>query len=299
MRNRELNLRRVNMNYSALIQNRKSVREFSEKYVSFETMDQIKVYHAASVRRLLPEVNTELRTYTSDARTALEGAAGYEKFLIGSPQYLVLLSEKHPYAEENAGFIMADLILKLAEMGLDACWLTFTDSEYIKTALELESELDVVAIAAFGYGVRTTKRLRLNVRTMSNVDTSVQRQYFNPKLAVGDMVFMENWGNREGVEEHIGFYDNMLWEAFYAASLAPSYLNRQPYGFLIREGRIILVQKPDSYTPAIDGKLNLGIVLLHFTAVASQWAGKLNWQFEEESSLSLPEGYRAVASVAL
>ena len=50
---------------------------------------------------------------------------------------------------------------------------------------------------------------------------------------------------------------------------------------------------------ATDAKLNLGIVLLHFSAVASQWAGKLVWQFEEESSLSLPEGYHAVASVAL
>ena len=287
------------MNYSALIQNRKSVREFSEKYVSFETMDKIKVYHARHVRRLLPEVNTELRTYGLDAKAALEGAAGYKKFLVGSPQYLVLLSEKHPYAEENAGFIMADLILKLTEMGLDACWLTFNDSEYIKTALELESEMDVVAIAAFGYGVKTTRRLRLNVLSMSNVDAAAERQYFNPKLAISDMVFLNSWGNREGVEEHIGFYDSMLWEAFYAASLAPSYLNRQPYGFLIREGRIILVQKPDSYTPAIDSKLNLGIVLLHFSAVASQWAGQINWQFEEESSLSLPEGYRTVASVAL
>ena len=69
--------------------------------------------------------------------------------------------------------------------------------------------------------------------------------------------------------------------------------------FLIQNGRIYLVQKPDSYTDGIDAKLNLGIVLLHFSAVASQWAGKLVWQFEEESSLSLPEGYHAVASVAL
>lgn len=25
----------------------------------------------------------------------------------------------------------------------------------------------------------------------------------------------------------LGFYDDMLWQAFYAVSLAPSYLNRQ------------------------------------------------------------------------
>jgi len=287
------------MNYSALIQNRKSVREFTDKYVSFEDMDKIKNYHRNSVRRLIPELKTELRMFGLDARAVLEGAAGYKKFLIGSPQYMVLLSEKHPHAEENAGFIMEDVILKLTDMGLDSCWLTFHDSEYVKTALEIESELDVVAIAAFGYGVKTTKRLRLNVLSMSDVDVNAQRQYFQPKLSVRDIVYLNEWGNSTGVEEHIGFYDDLLWEALYAASLSPSYLNRQPYGFLIRDGRITLVQKPDSYTHGIDAKLNLGIVLLHFSAVASQWAGKLSWQFEDGAALPLPEGYRAVASAAL
>ena len=169
----------------------------------------------------------------------------------------------------------------------------------MNTALEIDSELDVVAIAAFGYGVKTTKRLRLNVRSMSNVDISAQRQYFAPKHGLHDMVFMDSWGNSDGVDEFIGFYDDMLWEAFYAATLSPSYLNRQPYGFIIHDGRIALVQKPDSYTGEIDGKLNLGIVLLHFTSVAAQWAGKMNWSFEEASKLQLPEGYKAVASCAL
>ena len=287
------------MNYRVLIQNRKSVRAFTDRYVSFDQMDQIKTYHRNSVRRLLPEVKTELRMFGLDARAVLEGAAGYQQFLVGSPQYMVLLSEQHPYAGENAGFVMEDLLLKVTEMGLDSCWLTFTDSEYIKTALEIDSDLDVVAIAAFGYGEKTTRRLRLNVRSMSSVDVKAQRQYFQPKLGVGDLVFLEEWGSRSGVEEHIGFYDDMLWEAFYAASLAPSYLNRQPYGFLIRDGRITLVEKPDSYTGGIDAKLNLGIVLLHFSAVASHWAGEVAWRLEEGSSLPLPEGHRAVVSTAL
>ena len=287
------------MNYSALIQNRKSVRAFTDKYVSFDDMDKIKAYHRKSVRRLLPDVETELRLFGLDARAVLEGAAGYKQFLVGSPQYMVLLSEKHPHAVENAGFVMEDLILKLTDMGLDSCWLTFHDSEYVKTALEIESDLDVVAIAAFGYGEKTTKRLRLNAVSMSDVDVSAQRQYFRPKLSVNDMVYLENWDNSVGVEEYIGFYDDMLWEAFYAASLSPSYLNRQPYGFLIRDGRITLVQKSDSYTHGIDAKLNLGVVLLHFSAVASQWAGNLTWRFEDDSALPLPEGHRAVASVAL
>jgi len=286
------------MKYSALIQNRKSVREFSDRYVSFEDIEKIKTYYNHHVRRLLPEVETELRMFGLDARAVLEGAAGYKQFLVGSPQYMVLLSAKGPNSGENAGYIMEDLILKLTDMGLDSCWMTFTDSEYVKTALEIDSPLEVAAIAAFGYGVKTTKRLRLNVLSMSKVDVAAQRQYFAPKKGVSDLVFLNDWGSRQGVEEFIGFYDDMLWEAFYAASLSPSYLNRQPYGFVLRDGRVYLVQVPDEHTDEIDGRLGLGIVLLHFSAVAEQWAGKVAWSFEDKA-LELPDGYKVVASAAL
>ena len=193
--------------------------------------------------------------------------------------------------------MMEDMVLKLADMDLGCCWLAFTDSEKLKGALKIDSALDVAAIVAFGQGVKTTKRLRVNILSMSKVDISAQRQYFAPKHGLHDMVFMNTWGNCEGVDEYIGFYDDMLWEAFYAATQSPSYLNRQPYGFIIHDGQITLVKAPDSYTDEIDGKLGLGIVLLHFTSTASQWAGKIKWSFGADAAkLQLPEGYETVAS---
>lgn len=288
------------MNYSALIQNRKSVRKFADKQVFFGDLDQIRAYYDKSAKRLLPEIKTELRIFGTDARAALEGAAGYNQFLVGAPQYLVLLSEKHELAYLNAGFLMEDLILKLTEMDLNTCWLTFADSEDIKKALDIHSKLEVVAIAAFGYGVKTTKRLRLNIRSMSDVDIVAKHQYVEPKHSVYDMVFMETWGNTYKLDDHIGFFDDMLWEALYAATLAPSYLNRQAYGFVIHHSGISLVSRPDPYNTEIDGALSLGIVLHHFTSVAEKWAGKLIWRYgKSPADLKLPEGYKIVATCAL
>ena len=126
---------------------------------------------------------------------------------------------------------------------------------------------------------------------------AAKRHYFDPKRPVSDMVFLNSWGETQGVDEHIGFYDDMLWEALYAATQSPSYLNRQPYGFVIHEGQITLVKAPDSYTDEIDAKLGLGIVLLHFSSTASQWAGKIKWSFGADAAkLQLPEGYETVAS---
>ena len=286
------------MSYAALIQNRKSVRAFREKQVPFQTLEQLKAYYRDGVQRLIPEIGTELYFFGTDAREALEGAAGYHKFLVGAPQYLVLLTENHPQAGLNAGFVMEDLILKLTEFQLDSCWVTFTDSDHVKDALGLESDLRVAAIAAFGYGEKTTRRLRLNIRSMSNIDIIAKRHYFEPKVSVRELVHREQWGSRDGLEDAIGFYDDMLWEAFYAASLAPSYLNRQAYGFLLKPGSVTLVSKPDEYNTPIDSDLSLGIVLHHFTAVARDWAGNLRWRFDPEG-VDLPEGHRAVASAAL
>lgn len=287
------------MNYSALIQNRKSVREFANKKVPASALAEIEAYYQNACQRLIPGLETELHIFGEEAREALEGAAGYKSFLIGAPQYMVLLSAKGDYAGENAGYIMEDLVLKLTDMELSCCWITFTDSEQVKKALNLETELDVAAIVAFGWGVRTFKRLRMNILSMSNVDIGAQRQYFAPKHGLYDMVFMDAWGNCDGVDDYIGFYDNMLWEAFYAATFAPSYLNRQPYGFVIHDGQITLVRAPDSYTGEIDARLGLGIVLLHFTSVASQWSGKVEWRFGESANLPLDDGYEAIASCRL
>ena len=288
------------MNYRALIQNRKSVREFKRKRVGPVDVVKIRNYYDRSVRRLLPEIRTELRLFELDARDALEGAAGYNQFLVGSPQYLVLMSEQHPLAQINAGYIMEDLILKLTEMNLDTCWLTFADSEDVKKALSIDSPLEVAAIAAFGHGAKTTKRPRLNARSMSDVDLVAQHQYVEHKRSVYDMAFIDTWGNTYNLDKHIGFFDEMLWESLYAASLAPSYLNRQAYGFVIHPGGISLVSRPDEYNVPIDEALSQGVVLHHFTSVAEGWAGKLIWRFGKiTADLQLPEGHEVIATCAL
>jgi hypothetical protein len=286
------------MDYRTLIQNRKSVRSFTDRQVPASALEQIKTYYQRSVRRLISEIGTEMYIFGTDAREALEGAAGYNSFLVGAPQYLVLLSDQHPHGYLNAGFVMEDLILKLTDLELDSCWVTFTDGEAVKSALGIESDRSVAAIAAFGYGVKTTRRLRLNIRSMSDIDISTKRHYFEPKRSVSDLVHKDTWGSRDGLDSAIGFYDDMLWESFYAASLAPSYLNRQAYGFLLEQGKVTLVSVPDKFNVPVDAELSLGIVLHHFTVVSENWAGQLSWRFAPEGP-ALPVGHRAVASASI
>lgn len=288
------------MNYSALIQNRKSVREFMDKPVSGRNLETIRNYYTRNVRRLVPEIKTQLFLFGTDARENLEWAAGYNAFLVGAPQYLVLMSESHDLMYLNAGYIMEDLALKITDLDLGSCWLTFTDSEAVKSALGIESDMDVVAIVAFGHGKKAVRRLRLNMLSMSNVDVHAAHQYMEPKRKIRDMAFLNTWGNTDKLDDYIGFFDDVLWEALYAASLSPSYLNRQAYGFLLREGSVILVSRPDAYNRKIDGDLSLGIVLHHFSMVAETWTGRPVWKFGPEAEKpELPQGHTVVASCRL
>lgn len=288
------------MNYSALIQNRKSVREFTDQRVPYTALEEIRNYYIRNVRRLIPDMKTQLYFFGTDTREALEGAAGYNSFLVGAPQYLVLMSETHDLAYLNAGYIMEDLVLKITDMDLDTCWMTFISSQDVKDALGIASELEVAAIIAFGYGRKTARRLRLNIPSMFNVDGKAARHYMEPKRGIRDMAFLDTWGNTHKLDDYIGFFDDVLWEALYAATLSPSYLNRQAYGFLLHDGKISLVQRPDDYNRKIDGDLSLGVVLLHFSAVAENWTGSPQWKFGAEAAKpELPDGHSVVASCIL
>ena len=277
------------MNYTALIENRKSVREFRNKEVPAATVAELQKYYETGCQRLVPELATELKILGTEARSALEGSAGYEDFLVGAPRYLVLLTEEGEAAVENAGYMMEDLILKLTDLGLDSCWITFADEEKVRKALNLDTDKKIAALAAFGYGERTAKKMRFNILSMSKVDIAAKRSYYSHKKDINEIAFVGQVGCTQGLEEEMGFYD-MLWQALYAAAQTPSYLNRQPYAFVQKEQDVVLVRMPDPYTDDVSAKLNLGVAMLHFGAVAAQWMGKVHWQLKPEVSMELPQG---------
>ena len=284
------------MNYTALIENRRSVREFTDQRVCPCKLTEIREYYHNGAKRLNADIKTALLIFGEDAKGNLEGAAGYEQFLIGAPNYLVLLSEPHSQWALNAGYLMQDLSLKLSDMDLGSCWITFTDSEAVKKALSIDSRLDVAAILAFGHGKKAPMRPRINILSMSNIDIKAKRRYMDPKKSVGDLTYLNVWGNRYGLEDYLGFFGDTLWESLHAMSLSPSYLNRQAYALVLRDGWVNLVSQPDHYNTDHDGALSLGAAMLHFDAVAENWAGKVHWQFDvPQEDLGLPKGHRVIA----
>ena len=99
------------MNYSAMIQNRRSVHASAKRKFRARLSASSDPTMKRPAPVLVPEIATELIVLDKDAQPALESSAGYNQFLIGAPHYLLLMSAPHSYAAINAGYMMEDLSL--------------------------------------------------------------------------------------------------------------------------------------------------------------------------------------------
>lgn len=282
------------MDILTAIQERRSVRSFIKKAIPSGIMDEIRAYAETGALRLT-DTGTEILFFENGSGAALEGAAGYQNNLVNAPCYMVVLTAPAEFSIENAAYLAEDVVLKLTAMELSTCWITFADSNEVKKALSIDSDKKAAAIIAFGYGEKLRKKLRINIKTMSDIDISAKRAYFNPKKSVGDLVFNETWGNKKDVEDMIGFYGDILWDAFNASSQTPSYLNRQPFGFLLHGSSIYLVKVPDEYTDETSHSQDIGIVMLHFAAAAREYLHTFEWELHPQDAPAVPAGYEIVA----
>lgn len=287
------------MNYYQLATKRKSTRDFKEKTVPESVINELKEYFK-SCKRLFPEIDVELTII--DPRTAprMNGCAGYEDFLIEAPHYILLTSAKSEHYMLNAGYIGEDLVLKLTDLGISTCWITISDADKLKDRLRLGDEKTPAALIAFGYEDSLSDIKRLDIVNNSNVILKKRSNYEAPKLYVEDAIYSEDMGIKSENSTLDHYTD--LYQALVAACCAPSFLNRQPYRFIINDGIFMLLSLEDYKTNENDYYLNLGILMLHFYGVLSERSGayskwELNVPSNEFAKVDIPEGSRIIACI--
>jgi nitroreductase len=173
--------RREIMDYYQLTIDRKSTRAFKEKDIPQEQLNELKSYFN-ECKRLLPEINTELRIIDPDNSPMMHGCIGYDDYLIDAPAYLLILSAPDENYLLNAGFIGEDLVLKATDMGINSCWVTINEPERLAERLKLEGVVPA-GLIAIGYEKADADKLgRLDIKNMSNVELKQRTGYVAPKL---------------------------------------------------------------------------------------------------------------------
>ena len=247
------------MDYKERIEKRHSIREYRKKEISQAQIDELEAYFSTS-HRLMPDIQVEMKIFTQNSAKRLEGLVGYHGYAFNAPAYILLLSEVTDFYLENAGFIGEDLILKLVDMKLDNCWLTVEDSNAIKTSLRFSTDKEVAAVIAFGYGKAEHLLQRLDIKTPSNVKHTTRSGHVAPKISQADLVYDTTWDKKVRWD----YVDPNFDEAMYAASLAPSFLNRQPYKYVLNGSRLVITGIMEKGTTTQDSKLDVGATIFNF-----------------------------------
>lgn len=282
------------MDYKNLILKNKSVRDFETTPVKAE-LAEILLNFSKECKGLIENIETEVFILDHEAYYRLENVAGYRGYMIEAPNYLVILTEKKEHCIENAGYLGQNFILKALELGLDSCWVTFSDGSQVAQRLGFSGEKQAVALIALGYGKEGQKETVINHTkaggNSSKAEVSLKEDKESFRMSVEEIVFLQNWDKTASAEE---LENRGLLEAFYFARLAPSAWNRQPWRFLVKDGRVELAVKKDDFSSSYEGRIAAGIIMLYFEAILGITLFETKWQLQQDNEAAVPQNYRFV-----
>jgi len=281
------------MEYKKLISNRKSVRDYKKTALKDEHIKELKAY-ANKSKKLISDIEVEILIMGNEVFENLNGKAGYKGFMLDAPNYAILLSEKKDNYIKNAGYIGEEIVLKALDMQIGSCWVTFNDSDLVKSNLGINSDKEVVAIIALGYDDNKTKIINIPTIGANESKTKIEKVADNvsERLGVEDIVYLNKWGCSATADD---LENRALLDAFHYARLAPSTLNRQPWRFILDDGMVVLAVRNDDHTGTYEEEIDAGIVMLYFEAIVDVTLTDITWILEApKKDYNIPEEYVVV-----
>ena len=239
-----------------------------------------------------------------DKAPLLEGIAGYSGNMIYAPHYLAVLTNRESNDYVIAGYLGEWLSLELMKSSIGTCWIEALSGEQIKDVLRIKSEKQLIALIAAGYPHKEhQKSIFLSSSTNSlspltdlgypNIDTHYGELPNSPRKSISEFVFVNNWDEKPDIDEleKRGFHN-----ALFYMRLAPSYINRQPWHFLIHENGVELTIDFSNEISPIVQYLDAGIAMLYFEVGLHDSGIKGEWELENLKPINgLPDNYLHIA----
>ncbi len=292
-----------------LIEKRRSVREYKDKPVSLEEINQLDRILKAPVK-LEMDQSVELLFIEDGGRVAhaLEGVAGYHGVMIKAPHYYAVLAEETGHYLSCAGYLAEWFVLNATKMNLGTCWIeTLDKSDVAKRLLQLEDRRRLVALIAIGYpqtehrvsnafkGKATGGLSPYTESGYADKNPEYSKEPVSGRVSIEEIVYMNKWGQCATVEtlESYG-----LAEAFYYMHLAPSWGNLQPWRFILNGHRILLaVNKANPYKDSEADEtlaaVEAGIAMLYFEVAMHDLGLPGGWTLDvAPGTFDVPDSYQ-------
>lgn len=262
------------------LRNRRSVREFKNKNVSVDTIDDIKSYIEV-LKKETHDIEFKLYENGDFIYDRLKGISGYSGIMVESPHYIALEQKSNDrYVKIYGPYYMEKLITELNRLGIKTCWVSVGRIEkQFKDTVFGEHTGDIDYILAIGYEKRKNP---------------FKEEVFSEKIGVEEIVYsggIEKKIDNEELERR-GFDD-----LFYYVGFAPSNANLQPWRFLLGKDKITLFIKHDE-----DEKPNLadaGIIMYYFSELAKSMGIESEWQLIEGSHIGKDGIYECIGEIKI
>lgn len=255
------------MSIRNLLSKRRSTRNFKNKKISYSDLDQIR----ETINNVNGEIisgNIRYRLYENgDALyDILEDKGGYAGVMIKSPHYITIEIDNHEKETIlNSAYYAEKIVSYLSLNKIDSCWISLKNlGEDIKYKAFGEDKNHIDYIIGIGYGNK--------VKTFDGIKNSDRKP-------INEIVYKNEIGNPITLDE---LERRGLKDLFYYSSFAPSNKNLQPWRFILKNDRILLLANYKKWSNSI--LFDIGIIMFYFEELAHNLGIDYDWSLLENDA---------------
>jgi nitroreductase len=209
-----------------------------------------------------PFSNTRAMLITQNADEIFKGVIGAYGKVKDAPAGIAFIGNMtDANVQEKTGYTGEGIILEATALGLATCWVGgFFKPEVVTSLIKLEKEERILAVTPAGYAVNQET---LEERVLTGFGNTHKRK------PISNLV--------TGLSENE--WPEWIRSALEAARLAPSAVNRQPWGFHIEPDAITVSVRTAGPDFNVSKRLDCGIAMLHIEVAAMEDGVNGKWQF--------------------
>ncbi len=243
-----------------VIEKRRSRRRFDPKPIEASLLSQI----VTTCTQFRPFPNARAVLITEPPDTVFKGAIGPYGKIKGAPAFIAFIGNMDsPNVYEQVGYTGEGIILEAESLNLAACWVAgFFRPKVVSSLTKIGEDERVLAVTPIGYAVR---RHSLEERVMTGFGLTHRRRPLSGLVT----------GLRESE------WPQWVKLSLEAARLAPSAVNRQPWGFDVDGSSITVFVRTSGPEFNVSKRLDCGIAMLHIEVAALSYGIRGNWEFLE------------------
>ncbi len=210
----------------------------------------------------MPFPNARSCLVTESAKEVFRGIIGSYGKIKGAPAFIAFIGNMNSASvQEEVGYTGEGVILEATALGLNTCWVAgFFKPDSVASLVEIKSNERVLAVTPVGYARRFES---LEEKLMTGFGRTHRRVPISRLISSLNQDSLPEW----------------LRSSIQAASLAPSAVNRQPWGFDVQDGSITVYVRTGGPEFNVSKRLDCGIAMLHIEVAALNCGVRGDWQF--------------------